>query len=474
MAVMARVSSSTFVARKRELEAMTAAVIGSSSGAPLLTLVIGEAGVGKTRLVREVSAAAEAAGAQVVTGGCVPLGSGTVPFAPIREAMRDLATRRTERELEDLLGTARDELVSLVPSLGAAASHGSQEAAQQGRMYELILGLFERMAAERPTVIVLEDLHWADRSTIGLLSFLIRNVRAQGLRLIGTLRSDEVDVRDPLYAFLAESRRTERVTRVELARFDRAETAELLRGILGTDPAAALADSVHRRSGGNAFFAEELVAASADAGEVPDTLREVLLVRVGHLSDPTQRLLRIVAAAGRSVSAARLADVAGLSPDRVAATVHEAVAQQVLLVETGDEGEDRYLFRHALVQEAIEQELLQGERRRLHAAFATSLTDHPPASDAGTEAELAYHWFAAGDLPRAFAASLRAADSAEQGYAFAEALAAYERALDLWDHVPAELRSGTDRVGILQRAAAAAAATQQFPEAVRLIQSAIA
>ncbi len=475
MAAMARVSSPTFVGRRTELETMTAAVIASSGAAPALVLVVGEAGVGKTRLVTEVGQQAESAGALVITGGCVPLGAGTVPFAPIREAMRDLASRRSERDLDLLLGTAREELASLVPAVGGSGSSSQAGSGQQqGRIHELILGLLERLAEERPMVLVLEDLHWADRSTLGLLSFLIRNARAPALRLVGTLRSDEVDRRHPLHAFLAEAGRSGRVARVDLRRFDRSETAELVRAILGTDPPAALTDSVFRRSGGNAFFAEELLAAEAPASDLPGTLREVLLTRVEHLPDGTQRILRTVAAAGRSVSGSRLADVTGVPMDRLTAALRDAITQHVLVAQTGDQGEDRYQFRHALVQEAVEHELLPTERTRLHAAFATSLAEHPASpADPGADAELAYHWLAAGDLPRAFAASIAAAEAAERGYAFAEAQAHLERAIDLWAQVPASTTTGIDRIALMERAAAAAAATQAYTSAVTLILSAI-
>jgi ATP/maltotriose-dependent transcriptional regulator MalT len=321
---------------------------------------------------------------------------------------------------------------------------------------------------------VLEDLHWVDRSTLGLLSFLVRNVRAPALRLVGTLRSDEVDRRHPLYAFLAEARRSDRVTRVDLPRFDRGETAELVRAILGTDPPTSLTDSVFRRSGGNAFFAEELVAAEAPAADLPDTLRDVLLARVGNLPDGTQRILRTVAAAGRSVSGMRLADVTGVPMDRLTAALRDAIAEHVLVVETGDQGEDRYQFRHALVQEAIEDELLPSERRRLHAAFATSLAEHPAVpADPTADAELAFHWLAAGELPRAFATSMAAADAAEKDYAFAEVQSHLERALDLWGRVPDDVTAGLDRIAVVERAAAAAAAVQAYDSAVALIRTAI-
>ena len=475
MAAMARVSSPILVGRRTELATVTAALTDASATAPVLVLLVGEAGVGKTRLVTEASREAASTGALVLVGGCVPLGAGTLPFAPIREAMRDLAGQRSEDELDRLLGPARAELASLVPAVaGRTPSSPPSAAHEQGRIYELILGLFERIAEDQPTVIVLEDLHWADRSTLGLLSFLVRNARSPTLRLVGTLRSDEVDRRHPLYAFLAEARRSERVTRVDLARFDRRETAELMRAILGTDPSSSLADRVYRRSGGNAFFTEELLAAEAPASDLPDTLRDVLLSHVAQLPDATQRILRTVAAAGRDVSGARLADVTGVPIERLTAALREAIAHHALVVRTGSQGEDRYEFRHALVQEAIEHELLPSERRALHEAFATSLTEHPATPpDPGADAELAVHWFGAGDLPRAFVSSMAAADAAERGYAFAEAQTHLERAIAIWDDVPDSGRSGIDRIALAERAAASAAAIQSYGDAVRLIRSAI-
>ena len=201
MAAMARVSSPTFVGRRSEVETMTAALIGSSRdcAGPHAACRGGRRWQDPAG-DRGQPASGSRAGALVLIGGCVPLGEGTVPFAPIREAMRDLASRRSEQDLDRLLGAGREELASLVPAIsrsGAPSPAGSAQ--QQGRIHELILGLLERLAEERPTVLVLEDLHWADRSTLGLVSFLVRNIRAQGLTLIGTLRSDEVDRRHPLY-----------------------------------------------------------------------------------------------------------------------------------------------------------------------------------------------------------------------------------------------------------------------------------
>jgi predicted ATPase len=166
--------------------------------------------------------------------------------------------------------------------------------------------------------------------------------------------------------------------------------AAQLAGILGAPPAAGLADRIHARSGGNAFFVEELAAtatAGAD-GELPPSLRDTLLARIELLPDPTQQVLRVAAAAGGRVGHDLLAELAGLPEPELLAALREAVSTQVLLV--GDDG--AYGFRHALVKEAVYGELLPGERTRLHARFAAALSAGPGRDDAGSAAELAWQW----------------------------------------------------------------------------------
>ena len=190
---------------------------------------------------------------------------------------------------------------------------------------------------------------------------------------------------------------------------------------------------------------------------LPPNLQEVLLTRVVRLGDRTQQLLRVAAAAGPGATQPLLAAVAGLDDQQLLEGLQEAVDQQLLRPDpAGGEG---YVFRHALLAEAVHSELLPGERVRLHTALAAALeagieSGDPPASRA---ARLAYHWAAAGDQPRALTASLAAAAAAEQVYAFAEAQLQLERALALWDHVPdAEERAGMDRAALLARCAEAA------------------
>ena len=476
----ATLTSPTFVGRADELARLTQAGQRAAAGTPTAVLVGGEAGVGKTRLVAEVAAGARTAGATVLVGGCVELGGEGVPFAPLIEALRAFVRDLDEPELARIVpGQARAELARLLPELGPSADPGARATfvgdpgpgSDQGRLFELLLGLLERLGEERPAVLVVEDLHWADRSTRDLLAFLVRNLRHGRLLLVLTYRSDELHRRHPLRPFLAELDRGRRIERLELARFGRAEVAIQLAGIRGTPAPAELAERIHARSGGNAFFVEELAATAAAGadGELPPSLRDTLLARIELLSEATQQVLRVAAAAGARVGHDLLAEVAGLPEAELLAGLREAVSAHVLLAEAADE---TYGFRHALVKEAVYAELLPGERTRLHARFAAALAGRDDGGQAGLAAELAWHWYAAHDLERALPAAVEAGLAAERAYAFAEAQRQFERALELWDRAaPPE---GWGRVDLLARAAEAAANAGATDRAVALVRGALA
>src|SRR4030095_16388177 len=182
-----------------------------------------------------------------------------------------------------------------------------------------LLGLVERRAATAPLLWVMEDLHWADRSTRDLLAYLATYLRAHPVLLVVTFRSDELHRLHPLRGLLGELVRNRRVQRLELPRFTRAELTEQLTNLLGADPPARLVDDIHSRSGGNPFFAEELLLAGegADPRALPPSLREVLLPRVVRLGDRTQQLLRVAAAAGPGVTQPLLAAVTRLDDQQL-------------------------------------------------------------------------------------------------------------------------------------------------------------
>ncbi|HEX5014004.1 MAG TPA: AAA family ATPase [Candidatus Limnocylindrales bacterium] len=439
-----RVTSPVFIGREGELEELTEVIGRASAGIPSTVLVGGEAGIGKTRLLGELSARARSRNVLVLDGGCVAFGSDeALPFAPIATALRALVREVDRETLEALVDESTGELARLVPELGGTPDETPLATARpnwaQTRLFDGLLTLLGRLGERVPTILVVEDLHWADRSTRNILSFLARNARHERIALVGTYRTDELHRRHPLRPWLAEMDRMATVRRIELQRFDRDELRRQVEAILGEPPTYELVDSIARRSAGNPFFAEELVAAGhATPGDrVPEDLRDVLLGRIGSVSDRAQQMLGIAAVAGPAVTHDLLAAVADDDDADVTAAMREAVEANIVLPADID-GQPAYAFRHALVQEAVYDDLLPRERRGWHAGYVTALEAQlVPDGAAGAShlAALAHHASAAHDSRRALAAWIEAGRASARSYAMAESAQAFERALDLWDAV---------------------------------------
>ena len=450
--------------REGELE-----VLEEDAGA---VVIAGDAGVGKSRLVAELERRAIADNKFVLVGECLELTDGELPYAAVVSALRavlhhDLAT-------DVFTAGERQQLARLWPELGGEPEARSEtDPSNQARVFGLLLRLLTALARQRPVVFIVEDLHWADRSTRDFLAFLVRAARGERILAVATLRLDELPRDHPARSFVAELTRVRGVQRLELSPFTTTELAEQVEGILGERPRADLVARLFERSEGNAFYTEELLAAGGDA-ELPVSLRDLLLVRIERLSEPARQLLALVATAGRAVDERLLAAV-GIVPDaEFAPALREALAQQVL-VARGDGG--AYAFRHALVSEAVYRDLLAGERTTLHLALARTLADHPElaASAIGVSGELAHHWYSAGDLVRALEASVQAGVDSDRAFAFAETLRHCERALGIWYRVPdAAVVAGIDRVALLERTAVAAVRAEQPQRGAEFAAEAVA
>jgi DNA-binding CsgD family transcriptional regulator/tetratricopeptide (TPR) repeat protein len=468
-------SSPTFVGRIEELELLEAARGRAADGDPAVVLVGGEAGVGKTRLIAELTARCATDGTRVLTGGCVPVGDGALPYAPIVEMLRVLIVDLGADAVRGLVGPSWPEVARLLPALGEPDRIGLSDQAAQARLFELLLGLFGRLSELGPLVLVVEDLHWADRSTRDLLAFLVRNLRRERVLLVVTYRNDEPG-QQRLGPYLAELDRGGPVQRLELPRLNQVETLAQLVSILGVAPAADLVDGVFARSEGNPYFTEELLAVvRSGSDDLPATLRDLLRGRVQALPERAQSVLEVVAVAGRRVPHRMLAAVAGLDDETLVAALRGAVAQQLLVTRPGEDG---YEFRHALLREIVEADLLPGERAQLHTGYAQALAERPElagALPAVAAAELAAHWDAAGEPAHALPATVEAGLAAENACAFAEADRHYQRALELWERVADPDRvTGLDWVDLLARSAEAAARTGTTDRAIGLLERALA
>jgi ATP/maltotriose-dependent transcriptional regulator MalT len=471
--VEAQVSSPVLVGRSGQLAALDTALAAARDGRPSTIMIGGEAGVGKTRLICEFTENARHDNARVLTGGCLELGADGLPFAPFTSVLRELVRDLGAAGIAELLpGGATRELARLLPEFGAPAGPGDAGEAR-ARLFEQILLLLERLAEAGPVVLVIEDTHWADASTRDLLAFLVRNQSSlERVLIVLTYRSDDLHRTHPLRPLLAELGRSGWVTRMELDRLTRWDTSQLVTQIIGRAAGDDLLADVYRRSEGNPLYVEALLDEGdpAQGKPLPESLRDLLVASARRLPDDTQEVLRIASAGGERTGHGLLAAVSALDEAALARALRPAVAANVLLTDP-----DGYLFRHALIREAVHDELLPGERGQLHRRFAEAIGTDPALVLPGrAPAEQAYHWYAAHDLARALVSAWQAAEQFGRSLAYAEQLAMLSRVLELWDGVPdAAQRVGADHIAVLEAAVQTAELTGEDDRGVLFAQAAL-
>jgi DNA-binding CsgD family transcriptional regulator len=281
-------------------------------------------------------------------------------------------------------------------------------------------------------------VQWADRSTLDLIALLVRGLTGHAL-LICTVRFDELHRAHPFRRMAGRWEQQRSVERLELERLGAEEVSAQIQAILDQRPDGELVELVFERSEGIPLFVEELLGAVRDGrikqDYLPPSLRDVLLARVDLLSEDAQHVLRVASASGRWAPEGLLAVAVGMEEDRLYAALREIVEHQLLIVDPAGRG---YAFRHALARAAVYEDLLPGERARLHRAYGETLEQDPSLAGPGigVPAMLAHHWVAAHNLPKALAASVRAGDAVAAASAPAEAQRHYELALELWTGVP--------------------------------------
>ncbi len=456
------------VGRRAEIDRLTELLERAAAGQPVVALVSGDAGVGKTRLVTELATLAAARGFSVLSGRCADVG-GSVPYLPVADALRNATTGPAVPVAVARALSTRPILGRLLPDQQGDAEEEDAELTgmAQQRLFGAFLGMLAELSGHCPLLLVLEDLHWADRSTRDLVTFLSRVIRREAVAVVLTYRTDDLHRGHPLRPLAAELARLPNVSTLPLGPLEPAAMAAHLRALARQPVEARALEAIIGRAEGNAYYAEEILMASTDGSELPAGLADLLLSRVHRLSTDTQRVLHAAAVAGRRVDDEMLRSVCGLAAPEYDNALGEAVAHQ-LLVPDGP----GYAFRHALLQEAAYGDLLAGERTRLHARFAELLDDEGRlASEPGAAAELAHHSLASHDLRRAFAASVRAAREAERLAAPAEAHRHYEQALSLWDQVEeADELAGATRGAVSFASATNAAASGDLQRAEHELQ----
>ncbi len=470
--------SPTMVGREAELAELSS-LLGLAGARPGAVLLAGDAGVGKTRLLAELGTVAGAAGWRVVTGHCLDFGDSALPYLPFSEVVGRLAA-----ELPDVVGNldaVHPVLSRLQPGRRVmtrvpGADHAETQAVDddrtstldRGDLFEAVHAALEAAAAVEPLLLVVEDVHWADRSTRDMLSFLFSRPFAGRVAVVATYRSDDLHRRHPLRSQVAEWARVAGVERLQLGPLPAAQVRALVHALHPGPIGALEVDGIVDRAEGNAFFVEELVGAASGPGRwLPADLADVLLVRLDRLDDHARQVVRAASVAGRRVTHALLAAAVDQSPSELEEALRKAVEMNVLVAQ----GTDHYAFRHALLGEATYDDLLPGERVRLHARYADALRD---GRGVGTAAELARHARLAMDYDTALDAGIRAGAEAMSVGGPDEAAQHYQQALELLADPRRRVDADLDLSKLVANAADALSASGHPARAAALIQEQLA
>ncbi|HYV22018.1 MAG TPA: AAA family ATPase [Candidatus Bathyarchaeia archaeon] len=455
-----RILCPVLIGRSAEMNQLEVCVRDCLGGRGRTVLVSGEAGVGKTAMLRDFVKRARAIGTRVLVSECTEI-EARRPFGPFMDIAR--AANRAD-------------------ALPVASSDTAAAAGDRYRLYSAFANLFGDLARERPIVIVIEDLQWADEASLELFPHLARKLRDVGLLLIGTYRSDELHRRHPLRPVLAELSRTRVAEDIPLRPLGEDDVAEFLSEAmhLGRPPTPEFRQAIHRTCEGNPLFMEEVLRALVERGDIelrdgswrrtkdvaeiaiPDTLRDAVLERFASLSAESQGILRHAAVIGQQFDFDLLSRVTGEREELIVASLRAAIAVQLLQEVGKDGGSEQYAFRHALSRESILIDLLGRERRRIHGAVGEAIESRVGRLSTAHAEDLAYHFDQAGDTKRASLYHEMAANEAAR-------LFAYRRVVEHLDRVAALAPEGDLHVANTQlRHAKAARGAEDDTRAVRV------
>ncbi len=422
------------VGRDEQLFVLEDALLAAHGGESRFVTVGGEAGIGKTRLATELAKRARRLGWAVLWGACseaeLPL-----PYLPLVEALGNYISLQGAERVGNALGAARRELAQLFPQLAGDEFAAPMGDPAQGklRLFEAIVALLAVPAHEQGVLLVVEDVHWADSATRELLDHLARRMTNMRSLLLLTYRSDELDRRHPLAPLVRMWRRSGVAEFVGLAPLPENDIAEMIAAILDQQTMEPeLRDLLSARSEGNPFVLEEMLKEaidyanggphSRDVVRIPETVRDAILMRFARIGGPEAEVLQAAAVLGRTFDYGTLLATTGAPAETVQRALEVGGAQQ-LLDEAGD-GHAKYIWRHALTQEAVGEEIVLPRRQDIHSRAADALRK----ADAGSLA-IARHLLGAARFEEAVPVCVTAAEEAEGTMAYADALELISRAL---------------------------------------------
>jgi len=448
---LSRLAAGVFVGREPEIQVLRSALQDALSGHGRLVLLVGEPGSGKTRTAEQLNTYARMRNAEVLLGRCYE-GEGAPAFWPWVQLMRPCVLERDSATLQSLLGQGAAAVAQVVsevserlPRLDRLTDLDPEQA--RFRLFDSITTFFKNAARTRPLVLILDDLHWADRPSLRLLEFLAREIKDARILIVGTYRDIELGRQHPLAQTLAELARHGQSERIVLRGLSERDVARFIEMTSGVAPSQKLASSVYRDTEGNPFFVNEVVKLLVAEGRlqqteepiswtfrIPEGVREVIGRRLDHLSEASNRVLTVASAVGREFGMDMLEPLCELSEERLLEALEEAVAARVVTEIPRAAG--RYSFSHSLVRETLYEELSSSRRVRLHRRIAEAIENLHSSSIELHVAELAHHFCQAapGGIPdKAIDYSTRAARRAASSLAYEEAAGHYERALEVLD-----------------------------------------
>lgn len=423
------------VGRAEELRALVPLLESAAAGAGATVLIGGEAGVGKSRLARELKREAAARQMRVIEGRCSSTRA-SAAYGPFLDAIGFRLARGEQQAAAGTLAPILAYLTPLFPELGRGTAPASEVPVSQERAFEVIAMVFHRLAGLGPLLLVLEDLHWADPTSLELLQYLTRRIATVPILVLGTYRSDEMPARHGMRRLLVALSQERLGYQLSLKPLTRSDVAEMARLMTNRELSPAALDSLWERSQGNPFYVEELLGAAGTALEggtgaspLPLTIRDAVRVRSEGLSPGAAEVLGIAAVIGRRFSYELLQAVSGRPSDELFAHLAELLDHQLLLEEAGPE-EARYCFRHVLTQEVLYADIVVPRRRLWHARIAAALEARLEQSRPAYWEEIAHHYRLSGDAERARQWEVLAGDDAARMFAWTAAEAHYARALE--------------------------------------------
>ncbi|HEY33405.1 MAG TPA: AAA family ATPase [Dehalococcoidia bacterium] len=456
-----------FVGREAELKLLQSAFDNAMSGNGSIVMVVGEPGIGKTALWEQLSAYVVTRSGKTVVGHCYEEGSLKLPYLALIEAMYSYVLTSDPSAIRKELGAGAADVARIVSEvtekLGIKPRPPVNPEEDRYRLFHAVTGFLNNAATTRPLVVVLEDLHNADKDTLEMLIYIARNLSGTRLLIIGTYRDVEVDRMHPLSAALAELRRINAFDRVLLHGLSISEVSRMLENIAVEAVPRGLAEAVHQQTEGNPLFVQEVVRYLIEAGiitrekghwlltgetslrmSIPEGLRDVIGRRLSRLSEECNRVLSTAAVIGREFPLEILHRVAGVPDSEVFAALEEARALAIIEEHASVGATVSYRFTHALIRQTLYEEILAPRRIQLHQHVGQALEEVGEKRLEERAAELAEHFSYSSeptDLTKAINYSEMAAERAASVYAFGEEVRLLEQALKVQEVLDSEDRA---------------------------------